>query len=175
MGKSFETALELVNLVEKKNIKLLFNPSLYLAKKGKTYLRPVLVATTILVLNKEEAQALLKTKENNIKKLAKALHQLGPKAVVITDSIRRMYAFYNEKFYSLLPPDVKTVHTAGAGDAFTAGLLAGAIKKYPFEAALCLGQANSSSVIQSIGTKNGLLKEREAKDLARKLKMTVKC
>ncbi|HLC52345.1 MAG TPA: hypothetical protein VJI98_03835, partial [Candidatus Nanoarchaeia archaeon] len=53
------------------------------------------------------------------------------------------------------------------------GFLAGIIKKYSFEDALRLGQVNSSSVIQYVGTKNKLLTEKEAKEAIRKHRIKV--
>ncbi|MBT3814746.1 carbohydrate kinase family protein [Candidatus Woesearchaeota archaeon] len=173
MGKSFQTGKEIAQYAKKKKINLLFNPSLYLAKKGKRYLKSVLDATNILVLNKEEAQVLLSTQSGSHKKLLMGLHQLGPETVIISNGRKMLYTLHENNIYSTLPTDIKVTHTAGAGDAFTAGLLAGIIKKYDFEDALKLGIANSLSVIQSIGTKNGLLTEPEAKKLIKKYKIKV--
>lgn len=173
VGKSLETGLKLSQYAKQKGIKLLFNPSLYLAKEGKKKLAPILENTTLLVLNIEEAQALLDTKTGKIKDLAQKLCKLGPKAAVITDGKEKMCAYYNKEFYYLQPPDVNIVHTAGAGDAFTAGLLFGGIKGYPFADALSIGQANSSSVIQAVGTKNGLLNKHGAEEMVKELKIKV--
>ena len=71
-----------------------------------------------------------------------------------------------------MPPNVKRVHTAGAGDAFTAGFLSEIIKEHPIKEAMKVGQANASSVIQYIGTKNKLLTEKEAHALIKKYKIT---
>lgn len=159
MGKSFQVGKEIV-----RNTKslVLFNPSLYLARQGKNYLKPILSRTTILVLNLEEAQAVLKVKSGKIEALLRGLHQLGPETVIITNGEKSVHALQRDIMYSLIPPKVKIIHTAGAGDAFTAGFLAGLIKKYSFEDALRLGQVNASSVIQHIGCKNTLLNEKEA-------------
>ena len=173
MGKSFQTAKKIAQHAKKKNINLLFNPSLYLAKKGKKQLKSVLAATTIIILNKEEAQALLKNKTDSVKELLVGLNKLGPEKVIITNGAKKCYALANNTIYSLIPPDVKIVHTAGAGDAFNAGFLAGMIKKYSLEDALKLGQVNSSSVIQHFGTKNKLLTEKEAKRMIKKYKLKV--
>ena len=172
VGKSFNTAKKIAIYAKKKKIKLLFNPSLYLAKRGKNFLKPVLEATTVIVLNKEEAQVLLKSKAP-IKKLLLMLHKLGPETVIITDGIKKMYAYDKKIIYYLTPPDIKVIHTAGAGDAFTAGFLAGIIKKYSIEDALQLGQVNSMSIIQHIGTKNKLLTEKEARKSMKKYKIKV--
>ncbi len=172
-GKSFSVAEELADYAREKNKKMLFNPSLYLAEKGIPYLKKVLRATTCLVLNKEEAQALLKVKKSSTE-MINLLQRLGPKIVIITDGPRKLYAGNGADKYSLNPPDISVVHTAGAGDAFTSGFLAGIIKKKSFADALCLGQANSSSVIQMIGTKSGLLSEKEALMFIKKYKIVAR-
>ncbi len=173
VGKSFQTAIKIIQSNQNNNRKLLFNPSLYLAKLGKSTLAPFLKNTTILVMNKEEAQALLKTKSDSFPVLLSGLQKLGPKTVVITDGPNQVYALHENIIYSVLPPDVKVTHTAGAGDAFTSGLLAGVIKKYPFEDALKLGIVNSLSVIQHIGTKHKLLNVHEAHQAIKKYRPKV--
>ncbi len=173
LGKSFQTAQEIAVYAQKKKINLLFNPSLYLAQKGKKVLKLVLNASTLLVLNLEEAQALLKTKSVNPKKLLINLNHCGPKTVVITNAEKKIYGFHQNQFYLVLPPKVKMVHTAGAGDAFTSGLLAGIIKEYSFEDALRVGLVNAAAVIQGIGTKNHLLTEKEALTQIKKYKIKI--
>ena len=173
VGASFKTAKEIAQYTKKKKRPLLFNPSLYLAKKGKTILKPILEAASILVLNKEEAQALLKTKNTKPKTLLQELISLGPKTVIITDGPRMMWALSNNTIYTLNPPKIKIIDTAGAGDAFTGALLAALIKKYPLEKAMALGQANASSIIQYHGPKNILLTEKEALQQIKKQKIIV--
>ncbi|PIN76623.1 hypothetical protein COV17_01785 [Candidatus Woesearchaeota archaeon CG10_big_fil_rev_8_21_14_0_10_36_11] len=173
MGKSFQTGKKLVKYAHSKNITILFNPSLYLAKKGVLYLKPILNATQILVLNKKEAQSLLHDTHHSSQELIRKLHTLGPKTVVITEGAKIMHAYHENIHYSLVPPTVPVVHTAGAGDAFTSGLLAGMIKHYSFENALRLGVVNSLSIIQHIGTKHKLLTEREAQQMMKKYRIKV--
>ncbi|MEW5897386.1 MAG: carbohydrate kinase family protein [Nanoarchaeota archaeon] len=173
VGKSFSAGKEIAAYAEHEKKKLLFNPSYYLAEKGKKALQPILRATEILVLNKEEAEALLGFHSNNIKKLLKGLQHRGPKIVVITNGKRGVYALHENTIYSLLPPKIKVVNAAGAGDAFTSGFLFGLIKNYLFADALCLGQVNASSVIQHIGAKRGLLTEKEAVGLMKKYKIKI--
>ncbi len=179
--KSCGVAREIARHAHRHGQKLLSNPSLYLARKGEKYLHPILRATNVLVLNKEEAQEMLHSVSDNARYLLRELHKKGPEMVVITDGHKRLHALKggpggnlnNSTLYSLQPPKVKVVHTAGAGDAFTAGFLAGIIKKYPFEDALRLGQVNALSVIQHIGCKNRLLGERGAKEMMRKFRIKV--
>ena len=173
-GKSQRTAFEVADIAKKENINLLFNPSSYLAQKGKRKLSSILRNTAVLVLNKEEAQALLKTSSHDFEILLRKLQKCGPETVIVTDGRRGLYALENKTMYSLTKtPDVKIVHTAGAGDAFTSGFLAGLIKKYSFEDSLRLGQVNASSVIQHVGAKVGQLTEREAKAMIRKYKINI--
>ncbi len=173
-GKSFHAAHKIVALAKKKKIKLLFNPSLYLAQKGKKYLSTILQNTAILVLNKEEARALLKTSSSSFEFLLQELQKCGPQTVIVTDGRRGVYALQDNTVHSLnKTPDVKIVHTAGAGDAFTSGFLAGLIKNYSFDDALRLGQVNASSVIQHVGAKNGQLTEQEAKVLMKKYNLQI--
>ncbi|MBI4980416.1 carbohydrate kinase family protein, partial [Candidatus Woesearchaeota archaeon] len=173
MGTSFKTGESIAKYASKQKILLLFNPSLYLAQKGKTELKHILSAAAVLVLNLEEAQALLKNKTSSMEQLLKQLHQLGPKTVVITNGPKRLYAYHKDYIHSLFPPKVNVVHTAGAGDAFTAALLGAMIKSYKFEDCLRIGQANASSVIQAVGVKHKLLNEKEALKMAEQHKLKV--
>ena len=171
-GKSFKTGQEIAAYAKAKEIKLLFNPSLYLASLGYKKLKSYLTAAAILVLNKEEAQTLARSKSSGTELLVK-LQRMGPKIVVITDGSKKLYAIDDQTRYSFSPPQVKVVETAGAGDAFTSGFLAGLIKNYTFADALRLGQVNALSVIQHIGTKNILLNERQARELMKNYKIKI--
>ncbi|MFH0701630.1 MAG: carbohydrate kinase family protein [Candidatus Woesearchaeota archaeon] len=173
-GKSWKTAERIAHLAWEKHLPILFNPSLYLAQKGKTYLKPVLGVSFILVLNREEALALLGKKKGQPQKLLRALQKLGPEIVIITDGPRRLYARHSQEIFSLQPPQVRIVHTAGAGDAFTAAFLGAYIKNYSFEDCLRLGQANACSVIQAKGVKHKLLTEKEAWNVISKYKIKVR-
>ncbi len=172
-GDSFKKGRAIVEYAHAKGKRVLFNPSLYLAKKGVRYLSSILKASSILVLNKEEAQALLHDARSSMEQLLLKLWNLGPETVIITNGPKPLYAYHHRRIYILTPPNVKIVHTAGAGDAFTAGLLGGIIKGYDFADALRLGQVNASSVIQHLGTKNILLSEREAHKLINKYRIKV--
>tara|TARA_Y100000310_G_C20697519_1_gene826765 strand:+ start:4562 stop:5521 length:960 start_codon:yes stop_codon:yes gene_type:complete len=160
MGKSFETQKKLAVFAEKKGIKILFNPSSYLARKGVGYIRSILTRTNILVLNKEEAGLLINKK--SISSLLHDLHKKGPEIVVITDGKHGVYAYDGKDNYFLKPHGVKVLEATGAGDSFGAGFLAGVIRKNDIEFALQLGLAEAESVITHYGTKNKLLTLNEA-------------
>jgi ribokinase len=162
MGESFTTLEKLAMFAHRNNIKILFNPSNYLAKKGKSYLKKILDNTEILVLNLEEASILAGNGNKKVYILLKELYSLGPKIVVITDGKKGVHAFDNSYYYFIKPHKINVLETTGAGDAFASSFLAGIIKKGSIEFALQLGIANAESVIQHYGTKNKLLTWREA-------------
>jgi len=160
MGKSFKTLEKIATYASKNNIKIAFNISSYLAKKGKIYLKNILKKVDILILNKEEASILVG--KNNIKNLLKNIKKLGPNIVAITDGKRGVYVLHNHNFYYGIPTNVKIVETTGAGDAFASTFLCGIIRKNNIEFALKLGITNAESVIQHHGAKEKLLTYNEA-------------
>lgn len=174
VGSSFKVLIYLSKYSKKHNIKTLFNPSTYLARKGLRKLKPILKNTDLLILNKEEAKLLLGIRNNTANSLLKRLRKYVKGTIIITNGPKTLRALHQGTIYTSTPPKIKVMHTAGAGDAFNSGVLAGIIKKYPFEKILQLGQANAASVIQHFGTKNKLLTEREAKKLIKKYKIKVK-
>jgi len=170
LKQSFKTCEKIAQFAKKSKINLMFNPSTYLAAKGKNNLKKILDAATILVLNKSEAKLLLKTKNNNIDYLLESLKRLGPKIVVITEGPKGMHAYNGTYSYFMHAYKVKVISVAGAGDAFASGFLAGMHKKEDIAHALELGMANAASVIQYYGTKNKLLTYKEALDFIKKNK-----
>ena len=173
MGESFKTCEKIAKYAKKNDIKILFNPSLYLAKKGARYLKNILANTTILVLNFEEAQALTGSKTDNDVELARKLTKLGPKIVAITEGKKGVYAYDGHCRHSLDAFDVKVVSTLGAGDAFTSGFLAGIIKTGDLSISLEMGMANAASVIQKYGARANLLTYKGALDFLHKRKEKV--
>jgi len=173
LEKSFKTAKKIVDYAEKNGIKILFNPSSYLAEKGKSKLKFILKRTEVLILNKEEAKKLLRSKEDKIEILAKKLSLLGPKIVIVTQGPKELI-LYSERIIKAKPYPVKVIHTAGAGDAFNSGFLAGLIKNKDLVECLKMGMAQSASVIQHYGTKNKLLKWKEIQTFVKKKRVKVK-
>ena len=160
MGKSFETLKRAALFAKKNGIKYAFNPSLYLAKQGAKALKPIIQDCDLLVLNREEAQALLGTQDRCVEMLPEL--QKYAKIAVITDGPKTAHAYNGIKHYALEPPNLKIVETTGAGDAFAAGMLAGLFIKKDISQAMQLGMAESGSVIQHIGAKQKLLTRAEA-------------
>ena len=172
MGQSFATSKKIVSYAKKHKIRWAFNPSMYMAEKGLTYLKPMINGCDVLIMNKEEAQALLKS-SIDIPALLKKLAKYA-KIPIITDGPKGAYAYFDGVMYHNIPYNVKVVETTGAGDAFASGVVAGLMLKKDLEFALRLGQAESESKIQHLGAKNGLLSRNEAFRLMNKVKVIKK-
>jgi len=97
-NESFKTIKKIADYAKNKKIKVLFNPSSYLAKQGIDYLKKIIDATSILILNKEEAQYLLKIRTKKITKLLKELQKYVP-IVVITDGERGAFSYNGIRLY----------------------------------------------------------------------------
>lgn len=162
MGKSHDTLERLASYAQKKGIKTAYNPSLYIARKGASYSKKILASAEVLVLNKEEAQALMKSQSDNIYELLDKCSAYGPKIVVITDGKNgcNCYNAREQMYYSLRPQPVKIVETTGAGDAFASGFVAGLIKGSNTETALKIGMLNAESLISGLGAKTKLMDAR---------------
>jgi len=141
-----------------------FNPNPVLAKEGIGQLSTILKHTDILVLNKEEAQYLVKG--DDTMELAHHLVKKGPKTIAITDGEEGVtihcVAGEKEQNFHLKPnPDRKIVETTGAGDAFASAFVTGLIKEKGLEVAARMGILNAESIISHCGTKEHVLSTKE--------------
>ncbi len=152
LGKSFETQKKIAEFLKKKGVKIAFNPSSYLIKNKN--LASLLNMTDVLILNKEEAEMLVKNKTD----LLKGLHSLTRGIVVITNKDKLISCYDGKKKYSIIPHKIKVVERTGAGDAFASGFVAGRIVGKSIPECLRLGLRESESVIRYFGAKNNLLK-----------------
>lgn len=161
-GNSYEYHLALIEWLKKNpEIKVAFQPgtfqmSLGLEKLGELYRR-----ADLFFCNKEEAQRILGTTEQDIKKLMSMLHGIGPKAVVVTDGPNGAYADdgTNAYFMPVYPDQKVAFERTGAGDAFSSTFTVALAKGKTFEEALMWAPINSASVVQQIGAQRGLLTE----------------
>jgi ribokinase len=165
-GHAYKELEKLADFASKNNIKIVFNPSCYLAEKGFKYLRKLLRKVNILILNYKEAQLISKKKKIN--ELLKFFIDVSIETVVITGGDKGAYAYDGKVYYYIKPHKIKILETTGAGDAFASGFIAGLIKKNNIEFALQLGLANAESVISHYGAKNKLLRYSEALRIIKK-------
>ncbi|MBD3303983.1 carbohydrate kinase family protein [Candidatus Woesearchaeota archaeon] len=161
LGESFKTAEKIAEFAKKKNIKLAFNPSYYVAKKGFNKLKKIIDACHLLVLNKEEAKAISGRKSDDVDVLLKKLQERVP-LVVITDGKKGAYAYNGIEKYTLKVGPQKIVEATGTGDSFASGVLAGIILGFDIEKSMRLAYANGVSVLGHVGAKEKLLTRKQA-------------
>jgi len=144
-------------------IKIMWNPGKAELAKRKEALG-LLKYVDVLLVNRQEAGLLLGVgREIELKKAAAELDGICDIAI-ITDASKGLMGARDGKLYRLgLYEDVKVVDTTGAGDAFGSGFLTEFAQTGDLEKALVYGSANSTSVIQKIGAKDGLIKRRGAR------------
>ncbi len=146
--------------VKRHKVKLAFNPGSHQLAEGVRKLLPILNVTTVLFVNKEEAQTLV-GKEKDIKRLLAKLRELGPDVAVITDGPKGSFASngVHTHFLPIFPAPL--VERTGAGDSYGMGFVAALAHGKTVSEAMRWGTVNSAFVIGKIGAREGLLKKGE--------------
>lgn len=149
-------------------VKLAFQPGTFQMELGYSELKRIYARTDVFVVNKQEAERILgkedKKPENTdgndgMKNLLKAIHELGPRLVIITDSVDGAYMFDGEKHFAMpMYPDPRPAFDrTGCGDAFASTFVSAlALGLAPLEA-LVWAPVNPMSVAQFVGAQEGLL------------------
>ena len=140
--------------------KLVFQPGTYQIHLGAEKLKELYEVTEIFFCNKEEAQQILGSTEQDVPTLIRAFKELGPKMPVITDGPDGAFVVDedNQAWHMPMYPDpAPPVDRTGAGDSFSSTFTTAiALGMTPAEA-LSWGPINSMSVVQHIGAQKGLL------------------
>lgn len=140
--------------------KLVFQPGSFQIRLGHQKLKQLYEVTEIFFCNKEEAQEILGTNEQDMPTLIRQFKELGPKMPVITDGPNGAYVVDDENIawhMPMYPDPQEPVDRTGAGDSFSSTFTTAiALGKTPAEA-LAWGPINSMSVVQYIGAQAGLL------------------
>lgn len=156
----------LAYLNENPDVKFAFQPGTFHFEWGIEKLADVYRRSHIVFMNREEASLVTGKPLDPIADLAAALHELGPKIVVITDGPAGAYASDGEKLFSMpnypdpAPPNDRT----GAGDAFSSTITAALAMGESLETALAWAPINSMSVVQQLGAQAGLLNQQSIKE-----------
>jgi ribokinase len=165
LGGGYEKLyMDVVQLVKKRGTKISFNPGVIQIKEQKKELFKLLKYTTVLFVNKVEAEHILQADEKTkIHNLMAGLKKLGPKYVVITDGQNGAYSYDGKQldFAPMFPGD--RVEATGAGDSFATGFIGALMLGEHHREALRWGSVNAASVVQSIGPTKGLLSHTQIK------------
>lgn len=144
-------------------VKLSFQPGTYQIKMGKDALARIYARAELFFCNKEEAERILGAGETDIKELLRAMRELGPKAVVITDGPAGAYVYDGAvMLMTTRYPDPKPpLERTGAGDAFSSAFTAAVALGHDVREALRWAPVNAMSVVQKVGARAGLLRREE--------------
>lgn len=163
-GEHWQASMDkIINVVKNNKIKLAWNPGNEQLERGWGLFGRYLKHCQLLILNRDEAAALLESDGDDAKDINHALNALlhwGVKMVIITDGPEgAYYADKHQKFHIPASRDVKVVDSTGAGDAFGSGFVSGLIatKGGNIPYALQAGMANAESVISHVGAQAGIL------------------
>ena len=140
--------------------KLTFQPGTFQMAMGVEALKGLYKRTELLVVNKEEAERILKLPApQELTTLLTGMRALGPKIVVITDGTAGAYSYDGTTMLNVpMYPDQKPPYErTGAGDAFASSVSVALALGKPLEEALLWGPINSMSVVQEVGAQKGLL------------------
>ena len=153
-------------LAARPDVKLAFQPGTYQIKFGLRALREIYERSDIFICNKEEAQRILATTEEEMKKLLTLIREIGPKIIAITDGVNGSYAFDGHDYWQMpmYPDPAPPISRTGAGDAFSSTFTVAIALGLGIETALRWGPINSMSVVQQIGARAGLLSRKQIEE-----------
>jgi len=134
--------------------KIMFNPG-NLELQHTRKLLGLLSDVDVLLVNKCEAQKIVEGRI--LTELISKVKNYVPN-VIITDGSQGAIATDGKEVYRAgLYEDVKIKDSTGAGDAFGSGFLAAFADGKSFKESLLFASANSTSVVQHVGSKDGIL------------------
>jgi ribokinase len=134
--------------------KIMFNPG-NLELQHKRKLLGLLSDVDVLLLNKQEVKQIVEG--STLLELIHRVKNYVPTAI-ITDGSQGAIAVNQDEVYRIgLYEDVHVKDSTGAGDAFGSGFLAAFADGKSFKDSLIFASANSTSVVQKIGSKAGII------------------
>ncbi len=149
--------------------KLAFQPGTFQMKLGVEKLKDIYTQAELFFCNVDEAQRILKITELDPKKLMDALHNLGPKIIILTDGIKGAYAREENGDMWFMPIYPHTpVDRTGAGDAYESTITAALCMGKTLAEAITWAPINAMAVTQEIGAQKGLLSKEKLEELLAK-------
>jgi ribokinase len=128
---------------------------------------PILSSVDFIVPNEVEAQLLTGVKwkqEQDIRKIAKVLLEMGPKNVVITLGPKGLFFKNRSEDIWMKAFKVKAVDTTAAGDAFMGALAFGLVENRPIREALKLANAAGALATTKLGAQPSLPSRKEIEE-----------
>lgn len=159
-------------LKNNREILVSFNPGSSQMKMGVEKLSKFFTICDILFVNTEEAFRI--TGEKDVRKQHQKIINLGVKMSVITDGKNGSSVYCGGNFSSvgILDEKLPLKDKTGAGDAHSAGFLAGIFYGKSVEECLRWGTIQSAYCLTQVGAVNGLLSKKELEDKLLSAKFT---
>jgi len=145
---------KLFTRAKKLGARIMFNPGMQELDHNKKLIG-LLEDTDVLLVNKTEANTIVPGVL--LTEIVSRLKNYVPTAI-ITDGNQGSIASDSDKTYRVgMYEDVKVIDVTGAGDAFGSGFLASFASGKSFRQSLIFASANSTAVIQKLGSKKGII------------------
>jgi sugar/nucleoside kinase (ribokinase family) len=144
----------IISTAAEHGVKVMLNPA-GVELKNSDKLKGLLEDVEILTLNKEEAQMVVEGE--TIEELARHARHYCP-VVIVSDGPNGAVATDGKIIIAAgMYEDVPVVDRTGGGDAFGSGFLAYYAQGHSLKESIIFASANSTSVVQKIGAKEGIL------------------
>lgn len=151
----------LANHAKQNKIKIASNPGRREIQQKKKLLK-IAQKLDVLIVNQDEAAQLLGLSAAHKDLFAKMKKAFPKTTVVMTGGAKGAHVSLPTKEELFIEGlKVKMADSTGAGDGFASGLITGLVKGWKIEKALQLAVANGASAVTQIGSKTGLIKEKE--------------
>lgn len=156
--RSYGAQLKLMDNLS--DVKISFAPGMLYAKKGLKELELIIENTSLLFLNKDEAELLTGW---DYKRGAEQLLEIGAEIVVVTLGEKGCYITTSDDHHLVKAYKISVVDTTGAGDAFAAGFLYGVLMEEDLETCGQLGNWVATHCIKNVGAREGLPYKKDLK------------
>lgn len=154
MSGNYQVLDKMFTQAKQKNIRIMFNPGKGELKYPEK-LRALLQDVEILILNKDEVKSLVHGE--SIEELVMHANHYTP-VVIVSDGPRGVCASDGKSLVKAgMYRDVRVTDRTGAGDAFGSGFLSQWAQGKSLRESVVFASANSTSVVQYIGAKAGIL------------------
>lgn len=144
-------------------IRLAFQPGTFQIAAGSARLAKLYARAEVVICNREEAAIIGGGDRDDVASLLDGLRALGAHIAVVTDGPAGAFARDDERllYVPAFPTERPPLERTGAGDAFSATLVAALVQGLSLEEALSRAPVNAASVVEHLGAQHGLLEEGE--------------
>lgn len=151
---SVSQRIELLTLFSDKKVPIAINLGVKDCRSDLKEIMPLISLANIFILNTHEYADLIKKplEKINFRDDCAGEISFGKKCLIITDGEKGSYGYEKGNFFyqeALVPP--KIIDTTGAGDAYTAGFLAGLIKEKSTKESMLQGAEYAKLIMGKVG------------------------